>query len=95
VDITIYLPDELGQWAKDNGLKLSQMLRAEVERVRRQQDEPQPSIVVEAVAVQYWRPRVTMPDGQTIVCQHMYLHANERAAAQCGRKIAANGAFIK
>src|ERR1035441_698196 len=38
MDITVYLPDELGQWAKDAGLPFSQMLRAEVqaERDRRQ-----------------------------------------------------------
>lgn len=35
MDITIYLPDELGRWAKDAGLKLSQMLRVEVESERR------------------------------------------------------------
>lgn len=35
MDITIYLPDELGRWAKESGLNLSQALRAEVERERR------------------------------------------------------------
>jgi hypothetical protein len=30
VDITVYLPDELGQRAKDEGLPLSQMLRTAV-----------------------------------------------------------------
>jgi hypothetical protein len=34
MDITIYLPDELGQWAKDAGLNLSQTLRSEVEAER-------------------------------------------------------------
>jgi len=38
MDITVYLPDEIGQWAKDAGLNLSQTLRSEVEaeRSRRQ-----------------------------------------------------------
>ena len=38
MDITIYLPDELGTWAKSQKLNLSQMLRGEVEveRQRRQ-----------------------------------------------------------
>ena len=37
MDITVYLPDEIGTWAKDNDLKLSAMLRAAVteERDRR------------------------------------------------------------
>jgi hypothetical protein len=30
MDITVYLPDEIGQRAKDEGLPLSQMLRASV-----------------------------------------------------------------
>jgi post-segregation antitoxin (ccd killing protein) len=34
VDITIYLPDELGSWAKDNDINLSRMLRDEVEAER-------------------------------------------------------------
>jgi hypothetical protein len=38
MDITIYLPDEIGQWAKDKGLGLSRMLRDAVieEQDRRQ-----------------------------------------------------------
>jgi hypothetical protein len=38
VDITVYLPDELGQWAKHNGIKLSRMLRdaVELEKKRRE-----------------------------------------------------------
>lgn len=35
MDITVYLPDELGAWAKESGLNLSRMLR---EAVRREQD---------------------------------------------------------
>ncbi len=35
MDITVYLPDALGQWAKNAGLNLSQTLRAEVEREQR------------------------------------------------------------
>lgn len=31
VDITVYLPDELGKWAKESGLGLSRMLRDAVE----------------------------------------------------------------
>jgi hypothetical protein len=34
VDITVYLPDELGAWAKENGVNLSQTLRAQVESER-------------------------------------------------------------
>lgn len=38
MDITIYLPDDLGKWAKDHDLGLSRMLREAVaaERTRRQ-----------------------------------------------------------
>jgi hypothetical protein len=36
VDITIYLPDELGQWAKENNLPLSRMLRDAVTEQRQQ-----------------------------------------------------------
>lgn len=41
VDINVYLPDELGQWAKESGMNLSQALRREVEaeRQRRQARE--------------------------------------------------------
>ena len=31
MDITVYLPDELGAWAKENGVNLSQTLRAQLE----------------------------------------------------------------
>jgi hypothetical protein len=34
MDITVYLPDEIGRWAKDNDVKLSAMLRQAVERER-------------------------------------------------------------
>jgi hypothetical protein len=36
VDITVYLPDELGSWAKDNKLNFSATLRAAVEDERKQ-----------------------------------------------------------
>jgi hypothetical protein len=35
MDITIYLPDELGKWAKENDLPLSRMLRDAVESEKR------------------------------------------------------------
>jgi len=35
VDITVYLPDELGRWAKDAGLNLSRLLRDEVQPERK------------------------------------------------------------
>jgi hypothetical protein len=35
VDITVYLPDELGHWAKEAGLNLSRILRGEVEAERK------------------------------------------------------------
>jgi hypothetical protein len=35
MDITVYLPDELGQWAKETGLNLSATLRGGVEAERR------------------------------------------------------------
>jgi hypothetical protein len=37
VDITVYLPDEIGRWAKDEGLNLSALLREAVvsEQARR------------------------------------------------------------
>ncbi len=56
---------------------------------------PEPVITVEAVPVPYHRPTVVLPNGETIVCQHRYLHETEKAAAACGRRIAAAGAFIK
>ena len=34
MDITVYLPDELGTWAKEEGLNLSATLRAEIEAER-------------------------------------------------------------
>jgi hypothetical protein len=37
VNITIYLPDELGEWAKQNELGLSRMLRAAVEAEKERQ----------------------------------------------------------
>lgn len=38
MDITIYLPDELGQWAKHNGIKLSRMLRDAVEGEKKRRE---------------------------------------------------------
>jgi|ERR1700691_3840611 hypothetical protein len=35
LNVTIYLPDELGAWAKEQGINLSAMLRAEIEAGRR------------------------------------------------------------
>jgi hypothetical protein len=35
MDITVYLPDELGKWAKENDLGLSRMLREAVEDEKR------------------------------------------------------------
>jgi post-segregation antitoxin (ccd killing protein) len=35
MDVTVYLPDEIGQWAKDAELNLSGLLREAVLRVRR------------------------------------------------------------
>ena len=38
MDITVYLPDELGKWAKDGELNLSRMLRDAVEDEKRRRD---------------------------------------------------------
>jgi uncharacterized protein YmfQ (DUF2313 family) len=38
VDITIYLPDELGQWAKAEGLNLSRMLRDAITNEQHRRD---------------------------------------------------------
>jgi hypothetical protein len=38
VDVTIYLPDEIGAWAKNQELPLSRMLREAVEDERRRRD---------------------------------------------------------
>lgn len=38
MDITIYLPDELGKWAKENDLNLSRMLREAVEAEKHRRD---------------------------------------------------------
>jgi hypothetical protein len=38
MDITVYLPDEIGQWAKESGMNLSQTLRAELEAERARRD---------------------------------------------------------
>jgi hypothetical protein len=38
VDITIYLPDELGKWAKEHDLGLSRMLRDAVEAEKRRRE---------------------------------------------------------
>src|SRR5215472_13371098 len=53
--------------------------------------EPKPEVTVEAVPVTYYRPTVKFPDGSVVVCEHKYLHENEKAGAACGRKIAALG----
>jgi post-segregation antitoxin (ccd killing protein) len=39
VNITVYLPDDLGQRAKDAGLPLSRLLRAAVEKELAERDE--------------------------------------------------------
>jgi hypothetical protein len=57
--------------------------------------EPKPDVTVEAVPVTYYRPTVKFPDGRVVVCEHKYLHENEKAGATCGRKIAALGKFVK
>ena len=38
MDITIYLPDDLGKWAKEHDLVLSRMLRGAVEGEKRYRD---------------------------------------------------------
>lgn len=38
MDITIYLPDELGKWAKENHLVLSRMLREAVKAEKRRRE---------------------------------------------------------
>jgi hypothetical protein len=38
MDIAVYLPDEIGQWAKESGIDLSQTLRAELEAERSRRD---------------------------------------------------------
>jgi hypothetical protein len=38
MDITVYLPDELGNWARDHDLPLSRMLREAVEIEKRRRD---------------------------------------------------------
>ena len=38
MDITIYLPDEIGKWAKEQDLGLSRMLRDAVEDEKRRRD---------------------------------------------------------
>ena len=38
MDVTIYLPDEIGAWAKNQELPLSRMLREAVENERRRHD---------------------------------------------------------
>jgi hypothetical protein len=92
MDITVYLPDQLGQWAKDEALNLSQLLRAQVEAEK--QHRTAATVDVEEVKVRYFRPVVTMQDGRKILCEHKYLHENQKQAEICGRKIAANGAFV-
>jgi len=38
MDITVYLPDELGKWAKEHDLNLSRMLRDAVEAEKRRRE---------------------------------------------------------
>jgi hypothetical protein len=38
MDITVYLPEEIGRWAKESGINLSQTLRAELEAERSRRD---------------------------------------------------------
>ena len=58
-------------------------------------EEPKPEIKLDEVPVTYHRPTVTFPDGRTVVCEHKYLHETAKAAAACGRKVAALGKFEK
>jgi hypothetical protein len=57
--------------------------------------EAKPEITVEIVQVPYHRPTVVLTDGSKIVCEHPYLHEQEKAAMACGRRMAAAGAFVK
>ncbi|HEV2372118.1 MAG TPA: hypothetical protein VGS19_08115 [Streptosporangiaceae bacterium] len=57
--------------------------------------KPTAEVTVETVQVPYFRPSVKLPDGKVVVCEHKYLHENEKAASACGRRIAAAGAFVK
>jgi hypothetical protein len=91
MDITVYLPDELGRAAKEAELPLSQLLR---DAVAAQLDR-RPEIRVDEVPRPYWQPTVTMPDGKVIECQHKYLHETEDRAWWCGHRIAAAGRFVK
>jgi hypothetical protein len=58
-------------------------------------EPPQPEITVETVQRPYFKPVVTFPGGRKFECQHPYLHETESAGAQCGRRIAALGQFVK
>jgi hypothetical protein len=89
MDITCYLPDDLGEQAKKAGLPLSRLLRDAVAA----QLSPQAEMVVEAVPVIYYRPKVTLPDGSVIFCGHKYLHETPEAAQPCGLQMAALGEF--
>lgn len=91
MDVNCYLPDELGRAAKQAGLPLSQLLRDAVEN----QLNRKPDIRVKKVPVYYWRPEVTLPDGEVIECQHKYLHETEDRGWWCGHRIAAAGKFVK
>ena len=68
MDITIYLPDELGQWAKDAGLNLSQTLRSEVEAERHRRTAVDQTLESAGVV----RLRVEGRDGRTYTAR---LHA--------------------
>ena len=39
MDITVYLPEDIGQWAKTKNLNLSRLLREAVERLRTEEQE--------------------------------------------------------
>lgn len=89
MDITVYLPDDLGEAAKEAQLPLSRLLRSVVEA----ELSPQAEIETEAVPVIYYRPKVTLPDGTVIRCAHKYLHETPEAAQPCARRMAAAGEF--
>ena len=59
VRFTVYLPDGLGQSAKDAGLNLSRLLRDAVERELRG-DAPGPAVEVERVGTSI-EVRITVP----------------------------------
>jgi hypothetical protein len=62
-------------------------------------ETPQPIIELTEVPIIYIRPTVKMASGQTIQCKHPFAHENtpggRKSAMACGRKMAANGAWVK